>query len=204
MIVELRQYTLRPGQREMLIELFDSTLIEPQEADGMSVLGQFRDLDRPDRFVWLRGFPSMEARATSLARFYDGPVWRANRDAANATMIDSEDVLLLRPAREGSGFALNGASRASADGVVEATIAYLDGADALPAFEREIAPALGDALLGYFVTERSENTFPRLPVREGEDVLVWFVRGARPRTQALGLEHPVEVLHLEPTARSLL
>ena len=32
-----------------------------------------------------------------LAAFYDGPVWRAHRDEANATMIDSDDVLLLRP-----------------------------------------------------------------------------------------------------------
>jgi hypothetical protein len=30
-VVELRQYTLRPGQREDLIELFERELIEPQE-----------------------------------------------------------------------------------------------------------------------------------------------------------------------------
>jgi hypothetical protein len=29
-------------------------------------------------------------------------------------------------------------------------------------------------LLAYFVTEDSPNTFPRLPVREGEHVFVWF------------------------------
>jgi hypothetical protein len=96
-VVELRQYTLRPGRRDELVELFEAELLEPQEQAGMQVLGTFRDLDRPDRFVWLRGFPDMAARARSLAAFYGGPVWARHRDAANATMLDSDDVLLLRP-----------------------------------------------------------------------------------------------------------
>jgi hypothetical protein len=58
-VVELRQYTLRPGQRDVLVELFDREFVESQEAVGMELIGQFRDLDRPDRFVWLRGFPDM-------------------------------------------------------------------------------------------------------------------------------------------------
>ena len=36
--------------------------------------------------------------------------------------------------------------------------------------------AAGAELLGIYVTETGENTFPRLPVREGEPVLVWFAR----------------------------
>src|SRR5678815_3815796 len=102
--VEVRQYTLRPGQRDVLIELFERAFVESQEALGMTLFGQFRDLDDPDRFVWLRGFADMPARAAALGAFYDGPVWQAHRDAANATMLDSDDVLLLRPARTGSGF----------------------------------------------------------------------------------------------------
>ncbi|MCQ8186788.1 NIPSNAP family protein [Streptomyces sp. RCU064] len=42
-VIELRQYTLRPGRREELIELFDREFIETQEETGMVVLGQFRD-----------------------------------------------------------------------------------------------------------------------------------------------------------------
>src|ERR687892_2319959 len=103
-VIELRQYELHPGRREELIELFDGELIEPQEACGMRVIGQFRDLDRPDRFVWLRGFSDMASRRESLEAFYGGPVWRAHKDAANATMIDSDDVLLLRPVNTTSGF----------------------------------------------------------------------------------------------------
>ena len=100
-VIELRQYTLRPGTRDAFAALFDAELAEPQEAAGMRVLGQFRDLDRPDMFVWLRGFPDMEVRRRALHAFYDGPVWAAHRDAANGMMLDSDDVLLLEPAGTG-------------------------------------------------------------------------------------------------------
>ena len=69
-VVELRQYTLRPGQRDVLIDLFDQEFVESQEAAGMTIVGQFRDLDDPDRFVWIRGFASMPSRARALASFY--------------------------------------------------------------------------------------------------------------------------------------
>jgi hypothetical protein len=36
--------------------------------------------------------------------------------------------------------------------------------------------ASGTTVLADFVTEHSENTFPALPVREGENVFVWFAR----------------------------
>jgi len=35
-VVELRQYTLRPGQRDVLIDLFDRNLVESQETAGMA------------------------------------------------------------------------------------------------------------------------------------------------------------------------
>ena len=58
-VIELRQYTLKPGQRDVLIDLFDRHFVESQEAAGMTIVGQFRDRRRPDRFVWIRGFPDM-------------------------------------------------------------------------------------------------------------------------------------------------
>lgn len=186
-IVELRQYTLHPGMRDTLIELFDREFIKSQEALGMSVLGQFRDLDDPNRFVWLRGFSDMSARAPALEAFYrQGRAWKTHRAAANATMIDSDNVLLLRPARSDSGFAPSGTprvpagTRARSDGVITANIEYFDApvSDAwLGWFERERAPQLTEAgatIRGTFVTEYGANEFPALPVREGVDVFVWF------------------------------
>ena len=46
-IVEFRQYTLHPGARDTLIELFDRAFIESQEKLGMKVIAQFRPLDDP-------------------------------------------------------------------------------------------------------------------------------------------------------------
>jgi hypothetical protein len=42
---------LHPEQREVLIDLFDRELVESQEALGMKIIGQFRELDNPNRFV---------------------------------------------------------------------------------------------------------------------------------------------------------
>jgi hypothetical protein len=185
-IVELRQYTLYPGQRDVLIDLFDREFVESQEAVGMKVIGQFRDLDDPNLFTWLRGFPDMAARPQALAAFYEGPVWAAHRDTANATMVDFSNVLLLRRVRPTSGFSLEGRDRPPPGenkvppGLVVATIYYFDApveTSFLDFFEQVLRPEVTDAgasLLAYFVTEPSTNNFPRLPVREGENVFVWF------------------------------
>ena len=78
-IVEFRQYRLHPGKRDALIDLFQREFIESQEALGMAILGTFRDLDDPDRFVWMRGFADMTSRPRALNAFYSGPVWQAHR-----------------------------------------------------------------------------------------------------------------------------
>ena len=96
-VVELRQYVLKPGAADALVEVFEAEFVESQEALGMAIGGLFHDRDDADRFVWMRGFSSMEARSDALGAFYGGPVWKQHGPAANATMIDSDDVLLLRP-----------------------------------------------------------------------------------------------------------
>src|SRR5215468_1824869 len=188
-VVELRQYTLRPGQRDVLIDLFDREFVESQEAAGMAIVGQFRDLDDPDRFVWIRGFASMPARATALAAFYGGPVWKQHAAAANATMIDSGNVLLLRPATARAGFPAPTAPRPPAGRQATAvpscllvTLYYRDRPFD-PAFtsffESEARPRLaaaGAAPLAWLQTEYAENTFPALPVRTGEHVFAWLAR----------------------------
>lgn len=178
-IVELRQYTLRGGQRDNLIHLFERDFIAPQAAVGAAVLGVYRDLDDPDRFVWLRGFDTMDQRAAALSAFYNGPVWRAHRDEANATMIDSDNVLLLR---HGSG----SAAALGPSAIVTANIHYLGPADAREFtnfFETRLQPLLSAAGATPLWTLRSEtapNSFPRLPVREGQPVFVWFSRWRTP------------------------
>lgn len=222
-VVELRQYTLHPGQRDVLIELFEREFVESQEACGMRLFGQFSDLDRPDRFVWLRGFRSMADRAAALTAFYGGATWKTHRSEANATIDDSDNVLLLRPAHAGSGFALDGVRRPGVDAAappVRLVVALLwplpsqADAEAVDAFDRRIAAWLGRVgarPLASFVSEHAPNTFPALPVREGDNVHAYFAafddaaHWQRHAAEVAGLgDTAPEVLRLAPTRRSLL
>jgi hypothetical protein len=223
-VVELRQYTLHPGRRDELIDLFDREFVETQEELGMRVIGQFRNTNDPDQFAWLRGFPDMATRARGLQAFYGGPVWARHRNEANATMIDSDNVLLLQPAWNGSAISCASVraargSTATPPGALDVAIIPLaepPGARLLADCRDRIGPALacaGARVLGWYRTEYAPNNFPRLPVREGEHVVVaislfddpvalgrFLAGGAWERE----LAQPVEHLPLLPTARSAL
>ena len=172
----------------------------------------------------------MAGRETALTAFYSSALWQARRSEANAMIDDNDNVLVLRPATPGRGFAASvgpgpAAGAPAPRGVVMATIYYLwkDPADGFAAvFDRELRPKLeaaGLPVLGAYVRETSPNTYPRLPVREGEKVFVWFTRADMPATydQALArldgptrakladaIERPPQVLNLAPTPRSRL
>ncbi len=182
-VVELRRYTLVPGRRDEMIAVFERHLMEPQEEMGVSVLGTFRDLDRPDQFVWMRGFPDMESRRESLQAFYSGPVWKQYGPAVRPTMIDSDDVYLLRPAGPGTGL-----------GPGPRPLPLVDGAEPGGILHVRIGRATGPDPLATFVTETAENTYPALPVHEDVSVTV-----SLSRTQPAG-----EAARLTPTARSPL
>ena len=232
-IVELRQYSLRPGGRDILIDTFERRFIEPQEAAGARLIGQFRDVDDPDRFVWLRGFPDMRTRRRMLETFYSSPLWLTHREAVNELLVDSDNVLLLRVLRPGSGFTALGPPPAGGEvspRVITATICLFEqepGQDVLDLFESVLRPALTDAgapPIAAFVTETSPNDVPRLPVREGEHAIVWFARFpdnaahdayveelARRRAWSQSLARPgcrlvaaPQMLRLAPTPRSAL
>jgi quinol monooxygenase YgiN len=231
-VVELRQYTMQPGKREALVELFDRHFTAGQETSGMRIQGTFRDASDPDRYVWLRGFPDMEKRSEALKAFYGGPLWKEHRTAANATIADSSDVLLLKPVDDKAGFALpkERGSGARVTALVVATIYLLQApvdASFLRFFEDRVRPvmtATGSPPIARFQTESAENTFPALPVRAGEHAFVWFSAfesaadydrhleklGESPAYPDVGrelgkrLKSPVQKLKLVPTRQSLI
>lgn len=174
-VFELRQYTLKGGTRAAFTSLFGREFVTTQDAVGAHVRAVFCDLDDPDRFVWMRGFADMDARKAALEAFYFGPVWKAHRTEANAMIVDSDNVLLLKPLTGAIGPRTLGAK-----GIVRIAIHRLRGVDP-DAFATFFATVMtpGIAHAGGFVvatltTEAAANTFPRLPVREHDPVFLWI------------------------------
>lgn len=231
-VFELRRYTLNPGARERLISVFDTHLVESQEAVGMSVLCQFRDPAAPDQFVWFRGFADQQSRSRALPAFYGGPVWAQHGPAANETMLAWDDVLMLKPATSEAAFNADGVERPPAGtadtgsgSVYLLALHHLrpgtpdEDAASVAAAVMGAARAANGEVLASLITDRSENGFPRLPVREGECVAVTLARpgepggaaaleaalGTFPEThRAVQAARPPELARLVPTARSLL
>lgn len=230
-VYELRNYNMQPGQRDVLIDLFEREFIESQEVLGSQVVGTFRNLDEPNRFVWIRSFENMATRATALDGFYTGAVWQAHRTEANATIIDSDNVLQLRRV---AGDATRGASvrpaigAASPSSLILAQTYFLadhQGDAFARSFAADALPILRDidqAPFATFATEHAPNSYPRLPVRENETVFVALTHFDSEDTYRMRSENaaaalhdvaavlrphliaPTETLRLQPTPRSLL
>lgn len=231
-VVELRQYKIVTGQRDRFIPLFEREFVDSQEALGMRLVGQFRDLDDPNRFVWIREFADMPSREKGLNAFYFGPVWKAHKAEANPMLDDNDNVLLLRPTSVEGDFAARARpGSGTPKSLVFVTIYYLwkDPAEGFATFfQKRLRPELeaaGLPVLASLVPETQPNNFPRLPVRQGEKVFVWVTHAASAEAYraAVGkferspawrrelraamadrLERQTQVLRLEPAPRSAL
>lgn len=210
-IVELRRYRLRPGQRDALIDLFEREFVAPQEAVGARVLGTFRTDANPDSFVWLRGFSGMEQRRQALERFYDGPVWARHRDAANATMIDSDDVHLLRAINPQGGFKLSDLLRYPGHDytLLVSELRFPEMVGNYHLWLRLFLRKAGADPIASLATLPAENNFPRLPVWQNRTVHVAVLRSgapvpAMPADLRRWLRAEPEAIRLTPTQKSLL
>jgi hypothetical protein len=94
MIVEVRSYRIAPGRREEFLEFFQTRSIPALRAHGMEVMGPFVDLENPNKFVWLRLYPSLEDRDRMRSAFYEGDIWKNELEAIAMPMLESYDVTL--------------------------------------------------------------------------------------------------------------
>jgi heme-degrading monooxygenase HmoA len=94
MIVEVRSYRIKPGRRDEFIELFETRAVPAQQAHGMKIIGPLLDIENPNKFVFLRSFPSLEERDRMKDAFYEGEVWKNELEAIAMPMLDSYDVIL--------------------------------------------------------------------------------------------------------------
>ena len=94
MIVEVRSYRIKPGHRKDFIRLFETRAVPAQRTYGMQILGPLIDLENPNKFVFLRSFPSLEERDRMKNEFYEGPLWKNELEAIAMPLIESYDVIL--------------------------------------------------------------------------------------------------------------
>jgi hypothetical protein len=180
-IVELRRYVLVRGEKETFAHGFEEYFQKAIQQAGAFVYGQFLDRGDEERWTFLRGFTSNEARGEASTAFYDGPVWREHRAEANARLVDCDNVLLLRPL-PGRGIPhpapVDGARGEEARGILVAQLLPAAAGEAETAawrLERELG-ALGDGVRpsGLLVSFEGKNTFPRHTVRTDGPWAVWL------------------------------
>lgn len=94
MVVEVRSYRIKPGQRAEFIRLFEKRAVPALRSHGMLIMGPLIDLENPNKLVWLRSFPSLDERDRMKSAFYDGEFWKNELESIAMPMIDSYDVIL--------------------------------------------------------------------------------------------------------------
>jgi hypothetical protein len=99
MIVEVRTYKLKPGQRDRFVQFFAATVSPAQRSHGIEILGPLLDLEDADAFVFLRSFPTLAAREEMMAAFYASSVWKNEIEGFVKPMIDTSSVALTEGER---------------------------------------------------------------------------------------------------------
>lgn len=99
MFFELRQYRMRPGQREKWVTCMEKEIIPFQTAQGMVILGSFVGQEEEDLYVWIRRFESEEERKRLYQAVYESDHWKTviapkvpdliDRDAIKVTRIEA-------------------------------------------------------------------------------------------------------------------
>jgi hypothetical protein len=176
-ILELRNYLLKPKSFVRFQSLFDGKFVEPMSNLGGYTLGQYHLDGEPDRFVWLRGFENMKTRIDFLNAFYlNNPIWKRYKPEANSMIINNDNVYLLRPLTEsGQGISQSELRNQGPITVVDFYICNSTRDSVIDLFKKEYVPFLKDAGItdtSLWVSEMSENDFPRLPVFQDKNLLV--------------------------------
>lgn len=94
MIVEVRSYRVKPGRRAEFLTFFETRAVPAQRERGIRVLGPLLDVENPNRFVWMRAFPSLEERDRLKAAFYESDVWVDELESIAMPMLESWDFAL--------------------------------------------------------------------------------------------------------------
>src|SRR5580704_9363764 len=183
-VLEFRRYTIKEGEREHFAQYFDTYFPEALQQLGTIVAGDFFERKNSSGFTWIRGFHTLEDRAVVNAQFYAGSVWKEHKKTMNDLIVDSDNVMLLRPLSPERGIPILPAvdptvEANGAQGIVVAEI-FAVKADSVEAFAKAAEPtfasyqAAGVREAGVLVTLDVPNNYPQLPIRTDGPFLVWL------------------------------
>ena len=95
MIIEMRTYKIKPGQRERFLEIFRTKSMPAHAEIGMRICGPFLSVEDEDSFFFMRGFPDLASREPMKARFYEGELWKHELESVLMPMIASYDAVVV-------------------------------------------------------------------------------------------------------------
>lgn len=169
-ILELRNYLLKPNARNRFVKYFADHFVDSQNVLEGFVLGQFTVEGEPNKFFWMRGFEDMRKRLEFLRAFYEkGEVWKRFGADANEMMIDSDDVYLLKLLGDEN---FNRADFTKGAVAIDFYFAKAGQLDKLTDFVQAHLASFLERKPTLWVSEMSENDFPRLPVIQNDNLLV--------------------------------
>lgn len=95
MIVEMRTYTTKPGQRARFLEIFRSKTAPAHAAIGMKILGPLLSIEDRDTFFFMRGFPDLASREPMKAKFYEGKLWKGELESVLMPMLEKYEAVVV-------------------------------------------------------------------------------------------------------------
>jgi hypothetical protein len=96
MFFELRQYRMRPGQRENWVKCMEEEIIPFQVSKGMVILGSFVGQEEEDLYVWIRRFESEEDRKRLYKAVYESDYWKNEIAPRVPGMLDRDATKVTR------------------------------------------------------------------------------------------------------------
>ncbi len=96
MFFELRQYRMRPGQRENWLKYMEEEIIPFQVSKGMVIVGSFVGQEEEDLYVWIRRFESEQERERLYREVYESDQWKNQMSAKVGELIDRSQIKVTR------------------------------------------------------------------------------------------------------------
>ncbi len=96
MFFELRQYRMKPGQKDAWVRCMEEEIIPFQVSKGMVILGSFVGQEEDDLYVWIRRFEDEVEKERLYEAVYQSDHWKNNIAPKVGGLIDRDKIKVSR------------------------------------------------------------------------------------------------------------